>query len=113
MHLTKTLSIALFAVCIYFLIYYANDKKFAAFSSLLLLVSFMGIYVLSPHRNIKKAISLFGQTKVIILCLLALLISLPSSTSYLLIIMNAVSNSMFFIAIGFLGAKLFRWEGWC
>jgi hypothetical protein len=109
---TKTLSIALLAVCVYFIIYYIIDKQFAIFNSLLLVVSFLGIYALSPNRNIKNAISLFGQTKIIILCFLALLISLPSSTSFFLIMLNALSISVFFIAVGFLGAKLFRWEGW-
>jgi hypothetical protein len=112
MRFTKTLSIALLAVCIYFLFYHILDKQYAIFNSLLMLVSFLCIYYLSPNRNIKNAISLFGQTKVIIFCFLALFISLPSSNNFLLIILNALSNSMFFIAVGFLSAKIFRWEGW-
>jgi hypothetical protein len=109
---SKTLSVALLAVCIYFMIYYIVDKQYAIHHSLLLQVSFLVIYALSPNRNIKNAISLFGQTKIIFFSFLALLISLPSSNNYLLIIFNAISNSMFFIAGGFLSAKLFRWEGW-
>ena len=111
-HLTKTLGISLLAVCIYFLVYYSINKEFAAFSSLVLMVSVIGIYALSPNRNVKNAVSLLGHTKIIIFCLLALLVSLPSSTNYLLIALNAISNVTFFIAIGFLAAKLFRWEGW-
>jgi hypothetical protein len=92
--------------------YYAIDKQFSVFNTLLLLISGLSIYLLSPSGNVKQAIGLFGKTKIIIICSLALLISSSSSTNYLLIVLNAISNSVFFIAGGFLGAKLFRWEGW-
>ena len=108
----KTLSTVLLVVCLYFIIYHMMDKQFAAFNSLLLLISSLGIYTLSPNRNIKKAISLFGKTKISFFAFLALLISLASSDNYFLVILNSLSYSMFFVAIGFLGAKLFRWEGW-